>query len=151
MTEPFNVQLNIDTSQTTTDISIRTFEQELGHNLLTYIQQFETSNHKIGIKTSQGTSLILKEDIIFAEVFDKQLNIITLSETLTTRMSLTALQQTLPKQKFVQISKSSIVNIEHITKVSPSFSGNLYATLSNNKKVTISRRYVKNLTEILGI
>ena len=147
MTEPFNVQLNIDTSQTTTDISIRTFEQELGHNLLTYIQQFETSNHKIGIKTSQGTSLILKEDIIFAEVFDKQLNIITL----TTRMSLTALQQTLPKQKFVQISKSSIVNIEHINKVSPSFSGNLYATLSNNKKVTISRRYVKNLTEILDI
>src|SRR5690606_18282421 len=113
MTEPFNVQLNIDTSQTTTDISIRTFEQELGHNLLTYIQQFETSKHKIGIKTSQVTSLILKEDIIFAEVFDKQLNIITL----TTRMSLTALQQTLTKQKFVQNSKSSIVNIEHITKV----------------------------------
>ncbi|SQE49453.1 Uncharacterised protein [Mammaliicoccus sciuri] len=37
MTEPFNVQLNIDTSQKTTDISIKTFEQELGHNLLTYI------------------------------------------------------------------------------------------------------------------
>lgn len=151
MKDKFNVHLQIDASTTITDVTINTYEQEIGNNLLKYIQQYETPNGKIGIKTSQGVYLITKTDIIFAEVFDKQLTIATTEETYTTRMSLNALQQSLPENKFVQITKSSIVNIEHITKVSPSFSGNLYATLINNQKVTISRRYVKNLTQILGI
>ncbi|MGK9045520.1 LytTR family DNA-binding domain-containing protein [Mammaliicoccus vitulinus] len=151
MKDKFNVHLQIDSSTTITDVTINTYEQEIGNNLLKYIQQYETPNGKIGIKTSQGVYLINKTDMIFAEVFDKQLTIATTEETYTTRMSLNALQQSLPENKFVQISKSSIVNIEYITKVSPSFSGNLYATLINHQKVTISRRYVKNLTQILGI
>ena len=151
MKDQFNVHLQIDSTKTLTDVTISTYEQEIGNNLLNYIQQYESPSDKIGIKTSQGLSLVIKANIIFAEIFDKQLSITTTEETITTRMSLNALQQTLPSHKFVQISKSSIVNIEHITKVSPSFSGNLFGTLINNKKVTISRRYVKNLNKALGI
>ena len=111
MKDKFNVHLQIDASTTITDVTINTYEQEIGNNLLKYIQQYETPNGKIGIKTSQGVYLITKTDIIFAEVFDKQLTIATTEETYTTRMSLNALQQSVPENKFVQITKSSIVNI----------------------------------------
>lgn len=153
MKAQLNVHLKMDTSATETDVTINTYDQEFGVNLLKYIQQYETTSpsSKIGIKTSQGVYLIAKSDIIFAEIFDKQLTIVTTEAAYTTRMTLHRLQETLPNRQFIQISKSSIVNIEHITKVAPSFSGNLYATLSNQQKVTISRRYVKNLTQILGI
>lgn len=151
MKDNFNIHLQIDESTSTTDVTINTYDKEIGENLLRHIQQFETPNNKIGIKTSNGIYLITKSDIIFAEIFDKELTIITKEETFTTRMSLNALQQELTHKRFVQISKSSIVNVEYITRVSPSFSGNFFATLKNGKKITISRRYVKNLNKILGI
>ncbi|MCS4485869.1 LytTR family DNA-binding domain-containing protein [Staphylococcus americanisciuri] len=151
MKEQINVHLKFDASTVGTDVTISTYDQDLGVDLLKYIQQYEAPSNKLGVKTSQGVYLITKTEIIFAEIFDKQLTIVTTEATYTTRMTLYNLQQALPEYQFVQISKSSIVNIEHITKVAPSFSGNLYATLSNHQQVTISRRYVKKLTQSLGI
>ncbi|MGD6767181.1 MULTISPECIES: LytTR family DNA-binding domain-containing protein [Mammaliicoccus] len=151
MTNQFNVHLHIDSTSSSTDITISTYEQKIGNQLLDYIQQYQTPSDKIGIKTTQGVHLVTKSDIIFIEIYDKQLTIITKTEQFTSRMSLISIQQQLSQQHFVQISKSSIVNVDYISKVSPSFSGNLIATLINNKKVSISRRYVKNLTKILGI
>lgn len=151
MTKPFNVHLQIDTNTTSTDVTIRTYEQDIGNHLLDYIQKYRTHTDKIGIKTEQGVHLINQSDIIFVEIFDKQLTLLTKNEQFTTRMSLTSLQQNLSHHQFVQISKSSIVNVDFITRVSPSFSGNLIATLINNQKVSISRRYVKNLMNVLGI
>ena len=151
MKEQLNVHLNVDTAMTKTDVTVNTFDQEVGLNLVKHIQQYEIPRNKIGIKTADGVYLIAQSHIIFAEIFDKDLTIVTTDNTYQTRMTLRRLQEVLPDHQFIQISKSSIVNIEYITKVAPSFSGNLYATLSNHKKVTISRRYVKNLTQSLGI
>ncbi|PNZ77547.1 lytTr DNA-binding domain protein [Staphylococcus microti] len=151
MKEQLNVHLNVDTAMTKTDVTVNTFDQEVGLNLVKHIQQYEIPRNKIGIKTADGVYLIVKSHIIFAEIFDKELTVVTTDGTYQTRMTLRRLQEALPDHQFIQISKSSIVNIEYITKVAPSFSGNLYATLSNRKKVTISRRYVKNLTKSLGI
>lgn len=151
MKQLLNVHLNLDTKATTTDVTINTHDSELGTDLLKYIQQYEAPHSKIGVKTEQGVHLVLKTDIIFAEIFEKQLTIVTTEHTYTTRMTLQRLQQVLADRQFVQISKSSLVNIDYITKVAPSFSGNLYATLTNQQKVTISRRYVKNLMQSLGI
>ncbi|UXR78445.1 MULTISPECIES: LytTR family DNA-binding domain-containing protein [unclassified Staphylococcus] len=151
MKELLKVHLKLDTKATATDVTINTNDSTLGTDLLKYIEQYEVPRSKIGVKTEQGVHLVSKSDIIFAEIFEKQLTIVTTAHTYTTRMTLQRLQQSLTDRQFVQISKSSLVNIDYITKVAPSFSGNLYATLTNQQKVTISRRYVKNLMNILGI
>lgn len=151
MNQPLNVQLKIDKTTAQTDVTINTNDAEIGANLLNYIQQFEATSNKVGIKTEEGVYLLTKSDIIFAEIFDKQLTIVTKEATYETRMTLKSLQQVLTDQQFVQVSKSSLVNIDYITKVAPSFSGNLYATFTNHQKVIISRRYVKNLMQSLGI
>lgn len=151
MNQPLNVQLKIDKTTAQTDVTINTNDAEIGANLLNYIQQFEATSNKVGIKTEEGVYLLTKSDIIFSEIFDKQLTIVTKEATYETRMTLKSLQQVLTDQQFVQVSKSSLVNIDYITKVAPSFSGNLYATLTNHQKVIISRRYVKNLMQSLGI
>ncbi|MFZ8100055.1 LytTR family DNA-binding domain-containing protein [Staphylococcus arlettae] len=146
------VSLNIDDVQTITKVNIHTFDRKIGESLLNYIHNFSFSNiNKLGIKTQDGIFMINKSDIMFAEIFDKELTITTTDQKLTTHMSLSTLQQKLGSSLIIQISKASIINVHFIQKVNPSFSGNLIATLTNGKKVSISRRYVKNLNKVLDI
>lgn len=146
------VSLNIDAIHSVTEVNINTSDRKIGENLLDYINKFSSSTtNKLGIKTSEGTVMINKSDIMFAEIFDKELTITTTEQELTTRMTLSTLHQKLSSSLIIQISKASIINVHFIQKVNPSFSGNLIATLADGKKVSISRRYVKNLNKVLDI
>uniref|UniRef100_UPI001AEC1671 LytTR family DNA-binding domain-containing protein n=1 Tax=Staphylococcus sp. GDY8P120P TaxID=2804156 RepID=UPI001AEC1671 len=142
----------VDEVRTITEVNINTFDRKTGESLLEHINNFTFSNlDKLGIKTSEGIFMISKSDIMFAEIFYKEITITTTEKELTTRMALSTLQHKLAGAFFIKISKSSIINFHFIKKVNPSFSGNLIATLTNGKKVSISRRYVKNLNKALGI
>ena len=152
MESDVRVHLKIDEVRTITEVNINTFDRKTGESLLEHINNFTFSNlDKLGIKTSEGIFMISKSDIMFAEIFDKEITITTTEKEFTTRMALSTLQHKLAGAFFIQISKSSIINVHFIKKVNPSFSGNLIATLTNGKKVSISRRYVKNLNKALGI
>lgn len=52
---------------------------------------------------------------------------------------------------FVRISKSIILNIKKISKVKGDLSGRLEATLKNDEKIIISRKYKALLKERLGL
>lgn len=146
------VHLNIDKEKEETEVNIQTHNEEIGEGLLKHINQYSTPNKsKLGVKTSNGILMIEKSDIMFAEIFGKELSIITTEEEITTRQSLQALQNELSSQNFVQITKSSIINIQYVKKISPSFSGNFTTSLTSGNKVSISRRYVKNLNKALRI
>ncbi|GEQ04106.1 transcriptional regulator [Staphylococcus ureilyticus] len=152
MESSMKVRLKIDPVHTITEVNINTYDKKTGENLLDYINKFSLINtNKLGIKTSEGVFMVNKPDIMFAEIFDKNLTITTTDGEISTRMTLNKLHQELAPSLFIQISKSSIINVHFIKKVSPSFSGNLMATLTNDKKVSISRRYIKNLNKVLDI
>lgn len=146
------VHLNIDKKKEVTEVNIQTYNEEIGEGLLKHIYQYSTTNtSKLGVKTSNGILMVEKSDVIFAEIFGKELSIITTEEEITTRQSLQALQNKLSSQNFVQVTRSSIINIQYVKKISPSFSGNFTAALTNGSKVSISRRYVRNLNKALRI
>ncbi|HLR54340.1 MAG TPA: LytTR family DNA-binding domain-containing protein [Pseudogracilibacillus sp.] len=150
--ENMNIHLHIDQAKEMTEININTYDRKTGEDILRHLRQYTVpSAQKLGVKTADGILMIHKTEILFAEIFGKQLSITTKEETITTRMTLSALQRTLSNPNVIQTTKSSIVNITFIKKVDPSFSGNLTATLTNGKKISISRRYVKNVNQALGL
>ena len=67
------------------------------------------------------------------------------------RYKLYELEELFTPLDFVRCSKSMIVNMEKIEYLSPLFSGKLEAHLKNGEKIVISRQYVRNLKEKLGI
>ncbi|MBU5582137.1 LytTR family transcriptional regulator DNA-binding domain-containing protein, partial [Enterococcus sp. S181_ASV_20] len=75
----------------------------------------------------------------------------TAKETYSFRKSLTALKEELPSDQFLQVSKSDLVNTKAIQKLEIAFSGSLFAYLSNGQKITVSRRFVDQLKQHLGI
>ena len=61
------------------------------------------------------------------------------------------LQQQFENTDFLRISKSVIVTISNISKLTPSFNGRFEALLDNGEKTIISRQYVPELKKKLGI
>lgn len=105
----------------------------------------------LALKTDDEIIFLQKNEVIFAEVMQKKLSVYTKNEVFTTTKTLSSLIDALPSDMFLQVTKSSVLNIKAIKKVEPSFSGNLIANLRNNQKVSISRRYVGRLKNKLGI
>jgi DNA-binding LytR/AlgR family response regulator len=57
----------------------------------------------------------------------------------------------LPRNDFLRISKSVILNLSKVQKLIPALSGRFEAVLHNGLKVIISRQYVTELKKRLGI
>src|SRR5438093_913882 len=64
------------------------------------------------------------------------------------RDTISAIEQKLPPDKFVRISRSTIVNIEKVKELEPLFYGEYTVTLHNGKRLTLSRRYRHKLPQL---
>ena len=52
---------------------------------------------------------------------------------------------------FMQISKSTLVNLSYIDSIEPDFSGSLLLKLKNGNKDYVSRTYLKEFKKYLGL
>lgn len=117
-----------------------------------YINQYNKVRlDLIPLKVDEKILMIKVETIITVEVYGRELKVYTLEGIYSSVGSLTGFYNRLNLKNFIQVSKNSIININHLDFISDSFSGNMMAKLTNNIKVSISRKYVKALFECLGL
>lgn len=91
------------------------------------------------------------DDVFYIESIDRKIFIYTKAETYEISEKLYILEEQLSNSNFIRISKSMLLNINKIYSFYPKLSGNLEALLTNKEKVIISRRYVSNLKNKLGM
>lgn len=146
----FEVELDISREFVKNKVLIETADETFGQEVYTYLHHF---NHQklLAVKDGDTYHFLEAEEIIYLEVYDKELTIKTKKATLTTRLPLKEMKEKLNPTVFVQVSKSLLLNIKELQKLEVAFSGNYYAFLSNGEKVTVSRRFIKELKEILAI
>jgi len=110
----------------------------------------------LGNKTS-GRLMVSREDeqfvldtaqIVFVETADNRVLIHTAAETYESRQKLYELMELLGRRSFVQVSKSTIVNLSFVKSIQAEFSGNYLIKLKNRKeKLTLSRKYFREFKE----
>lgn len=123
----------------------------LDDNLKKIIEIIKNSDERI-IGIINGTSnLILPTDIYYFESVDKKTFIYTETQVLETPLRLYEIEEKLSKYDFFRASKSTIINISKIKRLSPKFNGRLDALLENGEKLIVSRQYVQVIKEILGM
>lgn len=108
-------------------------------------------------KKNSGKLILFKEDeqfvvdtaeIVFAETSANKINIYTDNGVYESKQKLYELMETLEAFNFVQINKSTIVNIDCVKSIQAEFSGNYCIKLKNRKEVlTVSRSYFKKFKE----
>ncbi|MCT4487894.1 LytTR family DNA-binding domain-containing protein [Levilactobacillus parabrevis] len=121
-------------------------------DLLAYLDRYAaTQPGMIAVKTPDRLVMVKVATIISAEIQTATLLLYTTSGVVTTKEPLRHLLQRLANPNFVQVSKHSVLNLDHLQSLEDSFSGSMTATLTAKVKTDVSRKYVKGLMQRLGI
>ena len=90
-------------------------------------------------------------DIYYFEVVEHSSFIYTKEDVFDAHEKLYEFESIAARSSLFRCSKSMILNAEKIDYVRPSLSGRYNAVLSNGEMVVISRRYVADLKQLLGM
>jgi DNA-binding LytR/AlgR family response regulator len=115
------------------------------------ISMLKLSEEKILVLLDGTTHLIQPLDIFYFESVDKKTFVYTKNQVFETHLKLYEVEDKLSKYDFFRGSKSTVINISKIKKLSPKFNGRLEVLLENDEKLIISRQYVPIIKEILGL
>lgn len=86
--------------------------------------------------------------IVFLETADNRVLVHTAAETYESKQKLYELMEQLGRRSFVQVSKSTIVNLAFVKSIQAEFSGNYLIKLKNRKEMlTLSRKYFREFRE----
>ncbi len=98
---------------------------------------------------SNGRILFLRvTDIDLVEAADNYVKLHIGNETHLHRETMTALEQKLPPDRFLRISRSAIVNVESVKELHPLFHGEYKVSLRNGTRVTLTRGYREQLRQL---
>lgn len=143
------VTIEESTSQLETEIVIKC--NAVDDNIKRLLTLLEESEERIPGFLDGEAHFTAPKNILYFESVDKKTFIYTNSMVLDTPLRLYELEESLAKYDFFRASKSTIININKIKKLSPRFNGRLEALLENDEKLIISRQYVPIIKSILGL
>lgn len=139
----------------TDELEVLIQKKSLDHEvqaLIGHLGIFEQERPKVlPIKTAEEILLLTIAELIAIEVEGTQLILKTSKASYQTTERLYKFKERLNNPDFVQVSKQSLININHLEKLEASFSGNMLAVLTNKIKVQVSRRYLKALEKQIGL
>ncbi|MBQ6813563.1 MAG: LytTR family transcriptional regulator [Methanobrevibacter sp.] len=113
-------------------------------------EESEENNSILAVKKGQDIVLLDFEDIYMIRVEEKQTKVYTKSRDYVIKKPLYQIEESLDTD-FVRISKSVIVNLRKVERVSPSLKGMMFIELKNGLKDNISRKYISDFKKALDL
>lgn len=83
-------------------------------------------------------------------VEDKSVKVYTQDDEYVVKKALYQVEESLD-ESFVRISKTTVINIKKIDRVAPSLKGMMFIMMKNGLKDNISRKYLPEFKEALGL
>lgn len=120
-------------------------------NLMKTIDNLDNHTDVVPLAVDDRVVMIQLDEIIAIEVYKNELTVYTQVKAYKLRGKLKEMYQRLNNGDFIQISKSAVINLNHLSSLEASFSGNMLAFMDNGEKLTVSRKYLTQLKESLGM
>lgn len=140
--EPDEVQVLVQSQEKTREVQ----------NLLDYLSSYDREDVTVlPIKTNDRIEMLKVEDLIYVDVEGSYLILEACKGRFLTNDRLYKFAERLNNPDFVQVSKHALLNINHLEALEASFSGNMLAILTGQRKLDVSRRYLKYLEQRLGL
>lgn len=105
---------------------------------------------RLAVRSTGRVVFVKVEDIDWVESADNYVNLHVGHEAYLHRETMNALEQSLPAQTFMRISRSTIVNVDRIKELQPMFHGDYTVILRNGVRLTLSRGYRDKLQALIG-
>ena len=136
------------------DSSDKSFFDKNLSNLLNYLDTSKEINNiksKLPIKTGRTVSFLDVKDIKYILASGSYIDIHTVDKIHVLRSSLTDILDDINNLNFRRIHRSSVININFMTKLLHSQYGEIDVKMSDNKILRISGSYKKEFLKALGI
>lgn len=99
-----------------------------------------------------GETVILDPgQVLYIDTADRATFLYTADGVYETPFRLYELEARLGGLEFLRVSKSSIINFDHVKALRPDFGGRMRLTMSNGEAVMVSRQYVPAIKAKLGL
>lgn len=127
------------------------------HVLVELLDKFKRSSEDgndtiIGKSVNENYEILSFKKICFFEGRGNNTYCITAEGEYRVKDKLYELEQKLPNNRFIRVSKSFIINIENVKQIVPWFGRRLVIKFGPCKKeVEVSKNYTKNFKEFLGM
>ena len=104
---------------------------------------------RVVLKTGSDIHFLKPADIIWVESQADFVKVHTTGAAQLVRETLQSLEQRLDPAKFLRIHRSSLVNLDHVKKVTPALYGDYTVLMSNDTKLRLSRRNREKLKQLI--
>ena len=119
----------------TNDIAeIKEYVQHKGETIIGYTQKNECVPVRI-------------EDTLYYEAVDGVVFAYTASDFYEVKGRLYQVEQKVKRSYICRVSKTTLVNIDHIISVRTALNGRLYAKMENDEEILITRKYAKDVAQ----
>jgi two-component system, LytTR family, response regulator len=105
---------------------------------------------RLAVKSSGRVVLLKHEEIDWIEASDNYVNLHVGKESHLLRETMNSLEQRLPADRFLRISRSTIVNLDRVRELQPLFHGEYSVILRDGTRLSLSRGYRDRLSLLLG-
>lgn len=110
----------------------------------------EAAGDRILLKSSGEILLFKPEEIDWVEAEGDYMKFHVGGKAHLMRETMARLEARLDPARFIRIHRSTIVNLDRVRKLSPSFAGEYVAVLQDGTKLRLSRSYHERLAELLA-
>ena len=108
------------------------------------------SSDRVVLKTGSDLHFIRTADIIWVESQADFVKVHTTGAAQLVRETLQNLEQRVPAAKFLRIHRSSLVNLDHVKKVTPALYGDYTVLMSDNSVLRLSRKNRGKLKQLIS-
>lgn len=103
---------------------------------------------RLAVKSDGRITILKIAEIDWIEAAHNYVEIHQDKQSHLLREPISAIEQRLPPEKFVRISRSVIVNVDKVKQLEPLFHGEYSVTMQNGERLTLSRRYRNKLPQL---
>jgi len=124
---------------------------EVTDEIVSYVNSLKKQESELIGYDQNNIHRLSYDDVYYFESVDNKVFIYCKNKIYESKQKLYELEQLCESRRFFRCSKSTILNIEKIALIHPSFSGRFEAIMDNKETVIISRQYVPQLKSKLGL
>ena len=146
------MKIMVQENETCVEIEVSILCKRNDEQVKSIVDFLQRDSYKVNVQNEKKQTLLLPyEQILYIEAVDRKVFIYGKDEIYDCNYKLYQLEETLPESYFFRISKSVILNVLAVKCLEPDSGRRLKVTLENEEMLIVSRQYVGDIKQRLGM